>query len=47
MAKGKAINVKVATAKVIKALQDSLDKMNKQFEADEKAQKAYEKEQAE
>lgn len=45
MSKGKAINVKVATAKVIKALQDSLDKMTKQFEADEKAQKAYEKEQ--
>ena len=47
MAKGKAINVKVATAKVIKALQDALDKMNKQFDAEEKAQKVYEKEQAE
>ena len=45
--KGKAINVKVATAKVIKALQDSLDKMNKQYDAEEKAQKAYEKAQAE
>lgn len=41
MAKGKAINVKVATSKVIKALQDSLDKMTKQFDAEEKAQKAY------
>ena len=39
MARGKAINVKVATTKVIKALQDALDKMNKQFDAEEKAQK--------
>ena len=44
MARGKAINVKVATTKVIKALEASLDKITKQFEADEKAQKAYEAE---
>ena len=44
MARGKSINVKVATPKVIKALQDALDKLNKTYEADEKAQKAYEKE---
>ena len=44
MARGKAINVKVATSKVIKALQDSLDKLTKQFEAEQKAEKAYEKE---
>ena len=43
MARGKSINVKIPTAKVIKALQDALDKMTKEFEADEKASKAHEK----
>ena len=44
MARGKAINVKVATTKVIKALEASLEKINKRYEAEEKEQKAYEKE---
>ena len=44
MARGKAINVKVATTKVIKALEASLEKITKQYEAEEKAQQAYEKE---
>ena len=47
MARGKAINVKVATTKVIKALEASLEKITKQYEAEEKAQKAYDKAQAE
>ena len=47
MSRGKAINVKVATTKVIKALETALAEKNKIYEADEKAQKAYEKEQAE
>ena len=45
MARGKAINVKVARVKVIKALKDVLANTTKTYEAEEKAQKAYEKEQ--
>ena len=51
MARGKAINVKIATTKVIKALETKLAEINKDFanqEANEakfdKAQKAYQKE---
>ena len=47
MARGKAISVKIATPKVIKALEDALAKLEKDFaekEANEaKYQKAYEK----
>ena len=48
---GKAINVKIATTKVIKALEGALDKLNKEFASQEaneakyqKAQKAWAKE---
>ena len=51
MSRGKAINVKIATTKVIKALQDKLAEINKDFanqnanEAKyEKARKAWQKE---
>lgn len=41
---GKAINVKVARVKVIKALKDALANTIKTYEAEEKAQKVYDKE---
>ena len=48
---GKAINVKIATTKVIKALESALDKLNKDFASQEaneakheKAEKAWNKE---
>ena len=48
---GKAINVKIATTKVIKALEGALDKLNKEFASQEaneakydKASKAWQKE---
>ena len=44
--RGKAISVKVSRLKVIKALQDSLAKLEAQFKQDEKAQKAYDAEMA-
>jgi len=51
MSRGKAINVKIATTKVVKALEGALDKLNKDFsnqEANEakhdKAVKAWNKE---
>ena len=40
---GKAINVKVARVKVIKALKDALANTIKTYEAEEKAQKVYDK----
>ena len=43
MARGKAINVKVATTKIIKALETRLAELTKKYEADEKANNAYEK----
>jgi hypothetical protein len=51
MARGKAISVKIATTKVIKALESALDKLNKDFASQEaneakhdKAVKAWNKE---
>ena len=44
MSRGKAINVKVATTKVIKALETALAEKNKIYEADEKAQEVYQAE---
>ena len=41
--KGKAINVKIATPKIIKALNEALDKLNKDYAEATKAQKAWEK----
>ena len=45
MARGKAINVKIATPKIIKALENALDKLNKDYASQEaneaKYQKAY------
>ena len=41
--RGKAINVKVARTKVIKALEETLDKLEKAWAKDEKARKEYEK----
>jgi len=45
MARGKAISVKIATPKIIKALEARLDKLNKDYQAQEaneaKYQKAY------
>ena len=35
MARGKAINVKIATPKIIKALENALDKLNKDFASQE------------
>ena len=40
--RGKAINVKVARTKVIKALEETLDKLEKAWAKDEKARKEYE-----
>ena len=45
--RGKAINVKVARTKVIKALEETLDKIEKTWAKDEKARKEHEKAQAE
>ena len=42
--KGKAINVKIATPKIIKALNEALDKLNKDYIASNKAEKAWEQE---
>ena len=41
--KGKAINVKIATPKIIKALNEALDKLNKDYAEATKANKAWEK----
>ena len=45
MARGKAINVKIQTVKIIKALENALDKLNKDYASQEtneaKYQKAY------
>lgn len=47
MARGKAINVKIQTVKIIKALEGALDKLNKDYASQEanetKYKKAYEK----
>lgn len=43
MARGKAINVKVARTKVIKALEETLDKLEKTWAKQEKIDEAYEK----
>ena len=43
MARGKAINVKIATPKIIKALQDALDKLEKDYKAQEANEAKYEK----
>jgi hypothetical protein len=40
---GKAINVKIATTKVIKALEGALDKLNKEFASQEANEAKYEK----
>jgi hypothetical protein len=40
---GKAINVKIATTKVIKALEQALDKLNKEFASQEANEAKYKK----
>ena len=40
---GKAINVKIATTKVIKALEGALDKLEKEFASQEANEAKYEK----
>ncbi|NCV45006.1 MAG: hypothetical protein EBW15_09535, partial [Actinobacteria bacterium] len=40
---GKAINVKIATTKVIKALESALDKLNKDFASQEANEAKHEK----
>ena len=45
--RGKAINVKVARTKVIKALEETLDKLEKTWKQDEANAKKYDAEQAE
>ena len=42
--KSKAISVKIATVKVIKALEDKLAQFNKDYSAQEALEKKYEKE---
>ena len=43
MARGKAISVKIATTKVIKALENALDKLNKDFANQEASEAKYQK----
>ena len=43
MARGKAISVKIATTKVIKALETALEKLNNDFASQEANQAKYEK----
>ncbi len=43
MARGKAISVKIATTKVIKALENALDKLNKDFASQEANEEKYKK----
>lgn len=43
MAKSKPISVKIATVKVIKALEDALAKLNKEYEAQEANEAKYQK----
>ncbi len=43
MARGKAINVKIATTKVIKALENALEKLNKDFASQEANEEKYKK----
>ena len=43
--RGKAINVKVARTKVIKALEETLDKLEKTWKQDEANAKKYDAEQ--
>lgn len=43
MARGKAISVKIATVKVIKALEGALDKLNKDYASQEANEAKYEK----
>lgn len=43
MARGKAINVKIATPKIIKALENALDKLNKDYASQEANEAKYQK----
>ena len=43
MARGKAISVKIATPKIIKALETALDKLNKDYASQEANEAKYEK----
>jgi hypothetical protein len=43
MARSKAINVKIATPKIIKALENALDKLNKDYASQEANEAKYEK----
>jgi len=43
MARGKAINVKIATPKIIKALENALDKLNKDYASQEANEAKFQK----